>query len=218
MDAARALFQSLEFKAVGKTTADSAELWLFDPVQDSYALATVTVRAEDPGKVAGLRIVPTGDVPPGFTPPPSLSGPALIAAARTRAEEQAAQGRFDGAVLIAKDGSVLFQEAYGFADADTQTPNTVETRFRFGSMGKMFTTVAIMQLIDVGKIDAAAPIGRYLPNYANRDVAEKVTVANLLTHTGGTGDIFGPEFVAHRAELRDSRRLHHSLSKPSTVV
>jgi D-alanyl-D-alanine carboxypeptidase len=200
---ARTLFRSLEFKAVGNTTADSAELWLFDPVQDSYALANVTVRADDPAKIAGIRIQPTGDFPPGVTPPPSLSGPALIAAVRTRAEEQAAQGRFDGAVLIARNDRILFQQAYGFADTAAQTPNTVETQFRFGSMGKMFTAVAIMQLIEAGKIDAAAPIGRYLPDYANRDVAETVTVANLLSHTGGTGDIFGPEFESHRAELRD---------------
>jgi CubicO group peptidase (beta-lactamase class C family) len=98
---------------------------------------------------------------------------------------------------------VLFQQAYGFADAAARQPNTVETQFRFGSMGKMFTAVAIMQLIEAGKIDPSAPIARYLPGYANHEIAETVTVAHLLSHTGGTGDIFGPEFISHRAELRE---------------
>ncbi len=46
------------------------------------------------------------------------------------------------------------------------------------------------------------PLGKYLPDYPNKDLAAKVTIYQLLTHTGGTGDIFGPEFQAHRLELR----------------
>lgn len=201
--AARAQFRSLEFKSVGKTGADRAELWLFDPDMDRYVTATVTVRADDPGKVAGIRLQPTASLPPGAAPPPSLAGPELVAALRARAEGQAAEGRFDGAVLLARNGHVLFQHAYGPADRAAHEPNTVDTQFRFGSMGKMFTAVAIMQLIEAGKVDPAAPIERYLPGYANREIATKVTVANLLTHTGGTGDIFGPQFMSHRAELRE---------------
>jgi CubicO group peptidase (beta-lactamase class C family) len=69
-------------------------------------------------------------------------------------------------------------------------------------MGKMFTAVAIMQLVQDGKIDLEAPIGRYLTDYPNPDVAAKVTVAHLLSHTGGRGDIFGPEFSANKGTLR----------------
>ncbi|HET9161637.1 MAG TPA: serine hydrolase domain-containing protein [Caulobacteraceae bacterium] len=199
--ASRELFRSLEFKAVGKTGPDSAELWLFDPDQDGYVIATVKVRADDPEKVAGIRVIPTADLPPGVAAQAPLTEPALIAAVRDRAQVAAAAGRFDGAVLIARKGHVLFQHAYGLADRAARKPDTVDTQFRFGSMGKMFTAVAIMQLIEAGKVDPAAPIGRYLPGYANQDIATKVTVANLLTHTGGTGDIFGPEFDSHRAQL-----------------
>jgi CubicO group peptidase (beta-lactamase class C family) len=46
------------------------------------------------------------------------------------------------------------------------------------------------------------PVGKYVPDYPNRDVANKVTIHQLLTHTGGTGDFFGPEFSAHRLELK----------------
>ncbi len=201
--AARGQFHSLELAEVGKTGADSAELWLFNPDLDGYVLAEVTVRADDPKKLAGIRLMPTDDLPPGVAPPTILAGPALIAAVRVRADREAAHGRFDGAVLLARNGRVLFERAYGLADRAAHKPNAVDTEFRFGSMGKMFTAVAIMQLVEAGKIDPAAPIGRYLPGYANRDIATKVTVANLLSHTGGTGDIFGPEFMSHWAELRE---------------
>jgi D-alanyl-D-alanine carboxypeptidase len=113
-----------------------------------------------------------------------------------------AADQFSGAVLIAKDGHVLFSRAYGLADRERKIPNTLQTRFRIGSMNKMFTAVAILQLVEAGKIELTAPLGTYLRDYPNRDVATKVTIHHLLTHTGGTGDIFGPDFEAHRKELR----------------
>ena len=107
-------------------------------------------------------------------------------------------------MLVAKDGRVLFSRAYGLADRDRRIPNTVRTRFRIGSMNKMFTAVAILQLVEAGKVKLTAPLGKYLPDYPNRDVATKVTIHHLLTHTGGTGDIFGPDFDAHRSSCARS--------------
>jgi D-alanyl-D-alanine carboxypeptidase len=116
--------------------------------------------------------------------------------------ESAAADRFSGAVLVAKDGEVHFRKAYGLADREKGIPNTLRTRFRIGSMNKMFTAVAILQLVDAGKVELTAPVGKYLHDYPNQDVATKVTIHHLLTHTGGTGDIFGPDFEANREELR----------------
>jgi D-alanyl-D-alanine carboxypeptidase len=69
-------------------------------------------------------------------------------------------------------------------------------------MNKMFTAVAILQLVEAGRVKLTAPLGRYLPDYPNRKVAAQVTIHQLLTHTGGTGDIFGPAFDARRRQLR----------------
>jgi D-alanyl-D-alanine carboxypeptidase len=125
-----------------------------------------------------------------------------LAALETFVREEASADRFSGAVLVAKEGEVLFSKAYGLADREQRIPNTLQTRFRIGSMNKMFTAVAILQLVEAGKVDLTAPLGTYLTDYANREVATEVTIHHLLTHTGGTGDIFGPEFEAHREELR----------------
>ena len=78
-------------------------------------------------------------------------------------------------------------------------------------MNKMFTAVATLQLVEAGKLALDDPIGKHLPDYPNKEVAAKVTVRHLLTHTGGTGDIFGPEFEQHRLQLREHQRLPRAL-------
>jgi D-alanyl-D-alanine carboxypeptidase len=125
-----------------------------------------------------------------------------LKAVAARADRLAGEDELSGAVLIAKDDRVLFGHAYGLADRKRRIPNTIRTRFRIGSMNKMFTAVAILQLVEAGKVEVTAPLGTYLRDYPNRDVATKVTIHQLLTHTGGTGDIFGPDYDAHRRELR----------------
>ena len=109
---------------------------------------------------------------------------------------------FSGAVLIARDGKPVFTAVRGLADREAKVPNTLTSRFRVGSMDKMFTAVAILQLAQAGKVRLDAPVGEYLKGYANGDVAKTVTVWQLLTHTGGVGDIFGPQFDAKRLELK----------------
>ena len=110
--------------------------------------------------------------------------------------------QFSGAVLIAKDGKPIFTGAYGIADRARGVANELDTQFRNGSMNKMFTAVAVLTLVQAGKLSLEAPLGTYLTDYPNAKIASTVTIHHLLTHTGGTGDIFGPEFTAKRLELR----------------
>jgi D-alanyl-D-alanine carboxypeptidase len=126
-----------------------------------------------------------------------------LAALSDRAQQLADEDQFAGAVLVAHDGKVLLEDAWGPADRDAKTPNTPATKFRIGSMNKMFTAVATLQLVEAGVLALDDPIGKYLLDYPNREVAAKVTVRHLLTHTGGTGDIFGPQFDRNRLNLRD---------------
>src|ERR1700752_351656 len=133
---------------------------------------------------------------------PHLSESELVTSLRKRIDELVAVDLFSGAVLVAKDGKTVFAQAYGLADREKKTPNTLKTRFRLGSMNKMFTAVATLQLVQDGKLDLKAPFGNYLTDYKNKDVASKVTIEQMLTHTGGTGDIFGPEFEKNRLELK----------------
>ena len=133
------------------------------------------------------------------TAPPSTFEAALHA----RLEAAAAANTFAGAVRIVRNGQTVFEGAYGLADRGQGVPNSLLTKFRVGSMNKMLTAVAVLQLVQAGSVKLDATLGTYLPDYPNVDMASKVTIHHLLTHTGGTGDIFGPEFTAHRLDLRE---------------
>jgi CubicO group peptidase (beta-lactamase class C family) len=133
---------------------------------------------------------------------PHLSESEVITAFRKKLDEDAAADRFSGVALLARNGKTVFAQAYGLADREKKTPNTLKTRFRIGSMNKMFTAVATLQLVQDGKLDLKAPLGKYLTDYPNKEVASKVTIEQLLTHMGGTGDIFGPEFDQKRLALK----------------
>ena len=106
-------------------------------------------------------------------------------------------GRLSGAALVAKGDRTLLRRAYGMANIAQNTAATPDTCFCIGSMGKMFTAVATLQLIQSSRLHLDAAIATYLPNYPNAVLAKKVTVEQLLTHTGGTGDIFGPSYDGH---------------------
>lgn len=134
---------------------------------------------------------------------PRLSESAALAALEARLDELAADDLFSGVVLVARDGEVLLGEARGKADRERGAPVTSDTRFRIGSMNKMFTATAILRLAAAGTIALDDPIGKHLPGYPNAEVASSVTVRHLLGHRGGTGDIFGPQFQEHRLTLRD---------------
>jgi CubicO group peptidase (beta-lactamase class C family) len=121
-----------------------------------------------------------------------LSEPEAVLRGRKFVEQLVAAGRFRGAVLVARNGRPVFAQAYGLADRAASTPNTLETRFDIASLGKTFTATAVLQLVAAGKLKLDHTVGAILPDYPNADVAAKVTIHQLLTHTAGTGDINWP--------------------------
>ncbi|NUY80485.1 beta-lactamase family protein [Flavobacterium sp. MAH-1] len=96
-------------------------------------------------------------------------------------------GRFNGNVAVARKGHIVFARSYGLADREFDIPNTQDTRFRIASLTKQFTAVLILQLAESGQLDLHAPITRYLPYY-KKELAEKITIHHLLTHTAGLPD------------------------------
>ena len=168
---------------------------------DTVARMELTVSSEEPTKIVSSTLSSTPR--PADMAIPRMTEAAALAALSARAEEAAKNDKFSGAVLVARNGKVLLQKAWGRANREAGTANTPDTQFRLGSMNKMFTAIATLQLVEAGKLALNEPIGKYLPDYPNKDVASKVTVRHLLTHTGGTGDIFGPEFTKNRLTLRE---------------
>ena len=168
----------------------------------NFALVKMDLNDSDPPTVKefGARVVPRPADQPELA---RLSLSEAVSALDGRATDLAAKDKFSGAVLIARGEKIVLEKSYGSADRGKHVTNTTDTQFRLGSMNKMFTATAILQLAGEGKVDLAAPLGKYLPDYPNRDVATKVTIRHLLTHTGGTGDIFTPEYETRRLEMRE---------------
>lgn len=167
---------------------------------DQMARFDMEVDPKEPHKITqwGAQAISR---PPEFAIP-RMSQTELLTALRAKLDKDTPHDKFSGTVLLAKDGKPLFSGAYGLADREKKTPNKLDTKFRIGSMNKMFTAVCVLQLVQAGKISLSDPVGKYITDYPNKDVATKVTIQQLLTHTGGTGDFFGPQFDAHRLELK----------------
>lgn len=116
-------------------------------------------------------------------------------------EQLVSDDQFSGAVLVAKNGSPLFKQAYGLASKVFNVPNRIGTRFNLASMNKMFTGIAIAQLAEQGKLSFSDTIDKYLPEYP-KAIAERVTIHHLLTHTSGMGSYWNDRFDATWATLR----------------
>lgn len=160
----------------------------------------------------GLLTIAIDQVQPGEEGVvPVKDDSALVAAAGEYMQGLVKEDRFSGVLLIARGGTPLFQRAYGLANREKRIPNTPGTRFNLGSMNKSFTQVAIYKLAAEGKLTFKDPIKKFLPDYPNKDAAEKVTVENLLNMSSGIGDIFNERYEATPKKNLNSIRAYMPL-------
>jgi CubicO group peptidase (beta-lactamase class C family) len=108
------------------------------------------------------------------------------------AQAYAAQGKFSGAVLVARKGEVLLKKGYGLANREHDVSNTPQTIFRIGSMTKPFTAIAIMQSVEAGQLSLDDTVSKFLPDFPN---GGRITVHHLLSNRSGIRDyILMPEY------------------------
>jgi CubicO group peptidase (beta-lactamase class C family) len=110
---------------------------------------------------------------------------------------------FSGCVTVADGGEMVFDECRGLAERNFDVPVDHQTRFRVASVGKMFTAVAIGQLVEAGKLSWDSTLAQLVPEYPDHAAAKKITVWELLHHTSGLGDFFVPAFFEHREKYID---------------
>jgi CubicO group peptidase (beta-lactamase class C family) len=149
-----------------------------------FALLTIYISPDDPKRVAMIDLQPAED-PALEIPQGEVTDQQLAVFLTDYLQGLAEKDQFSGAVLVAKDGEPVFARAYGHACKRYDVPNRLDTKFNLGSMNKMFTGVAIAQLVEKGLLSFNDPVGRHLPDFPNKDVAENVTIHHLLTHTSG---------------------------------
>jgi CubicO group peptidase (beta-lactamase class C family) len=196
----RAMTGGFELEKTEESSSLSFTALVKERDSDQFARLVMEVEKDEPHRISKFELNAVSR-PAEFAIPREAEA-AAIGDLRKHLDEETAKGRFAGAALISKNGKVVFEQAYGLADREKKMPNQVNTKFRIGSMNKMFTAVCILQLAQAGELDLNAPFGKYLAGYANQEMSSSVTIDQLLTHRGGTGDIFGPQFDAHRLELR----------------
>jgi len=109
-------------------------------------------------------------------------------------------GQFNGSVLVADKGKIVYERGFGMANMEWAIPNQPDTKFRIGSITKQFTATLILQLVEEGKIKLDGKLSDYLPDY-RKDIGDKVTIHQLLNHTSGI-----PSYTDRREFFPESSR------------
>jgi CubicO group peptidase (beta-lactamase class C family) len=128
------------------------------------------------------------------------------------------QDAYSGTVLVAKGARVIFKKAYGFASKAHNVKNRIDTKLNIASIGKLFTAVAIAQLIEKGKLSFTDTVGKIFPDFPNKEISRKVTIQHLLSHTSGMGDMHGPEFVCRKDYLKEIKDYNFLFEKKDSLA
>jgi len=188
----------LELAAVTSSDTYNLQIVLKAGNREAWLNMTVQVEPDTPHRIIRLGFRP------GTRPAESKeeNSPASLGELHSYLVKKTEENEFSGAVLIAKDGNPIFKNVYGYAYKGFKVSNQIETKFNLASIGKLFTSIAIAQLMQQGKLSIDDPIGKYLDIFP-QDVSKKVTIRHLLNQKSGWGDYWNNEyFQAHWDRLR----------------
>lgn len=166
------------------------------------AVLVVATDPAQPGKLAQAALFPIDD-PAVYAAWPKEAVPHAEIARLTRGgiDRLVQAYDFSGCLTVVDGAETIFDECRGIAERNFGTPVDHQTRFHIGSMDKMFTAVAIAQLVETGKLSWNSTLAQLVPEYPDRETAKKITVWQLLHHTSGLGDFFVPEFFQNREKF-----------------
>ena len=112
-------------------------------------------------------------------------------------------GKFNGSVLVAEKGKIIYKKGFGSANVEWNIPNQPDTKHRLGSVTKQFTAMLIVQLASENKLKLDVPVSAYLPDYPKK-TGDIITIHHLLTHTSGI-----PDFTSFPGFGEMQRNPHH---------
>lgn len=137
----------------------------------------------------------------------------LVKSAQQLMDSLCTKDVFSGTILIAKREHVLFEKACGEASKRFHVANNIDTKFNLGSMNKMFTATAIMQLEEKGILKLDDPISKYVyESWLPKDMTDKISIHHLLSHTSGLGSYFNDTYI------NGSRELYRSITDFKPLV
>jgi CubicO group peptidase (beta-lactamase class C family) len=91
---------------------------------------------------------------------------------------------FNGTILVAEAGKVIYKQAFGLAHREWEVPHTQDTKFLIGSASKQFTAVLVLQLVWEGKLKLDDTVSKFIPDFP-RDKGDRITIHHLLSHSSG---------------------------------
>ncbi len=112
-----------------------------------------------------------------------------------------------GSVLIAQGDKIIYERAFGFADARRATKISEATRFSMASGSKMFTALAIAQLAEKGKLSYSDPVSKYFSDFPDAAFAKKATIHHLLSHTSGVKEYWTEEYMKNWKQITDVKQM-----------
>jgi CubicO group peptidase (beta-lactamase class C family) len=151
------------------------------------------------------------ETPVEFLPQQRLTPSQIRAKADAMMTALVAEDAFSGTIYVARNGKPLYAKAFGLANKAWNAPNRIDTRFNLASITKMFTAVAVAQLVEQGKLSYSDTVGKVLQDYPNKEVAQKVTVHHLLSHTSG---LIGARASFEKASAPPTARTIAEMVKP----
>lgn len=184
---------SLEPVKILKESADAIKL-VARSANNEWLELTFEFEKSSPHKLLGIRLMRLDEPPDLNAPTTPMTETEMLKELNTFMDGISAGDEFSGVVLLSKGDKPIFRKSYGLASKEYNVPNRVDTRFNLGSINKFLTRIAIEQLEGKGKLRLDDPISKYLPDYPNKEAAEKVTISQLLDMRSGIGDFFGERY------------------------
>lgn len=195
----RAQFGTATFERVMREGPDAPLEIHVKGSNGSTGTITLDIAETTPPKISGIRL--NNDTGAKDSPRPDVNLPIhgrmapdeLSSALDAYLSRLTSGDEFSGVVLVAKKNALVLHKAYGFADRANKIPNTVQTRFNIGSINKSFTRLAIDQLVAQGNVRYSDTLEHFFSDYP-QPLSRTATVQQLLAHTAGISDFFGPDF------------------------
>lgn len=146
-----------------------------------------------PHKIAGLFFI-ANVAEPVYLPNGDLTGSATREWLNAYLDKLVADEDLAGGLLVASGDQLLFQRTFGYADSARRRPIGPQTRFDMASGGKMFTALAIAQLVEQGRLRFTDTLAKVVPSIADLPFARTVTIGHLLSHTSGIGEFWTDDY------------------------
>ena len=193
------MFGKVNLVAIIKTIPNEISIVLKSETKDAWLNLSLLVESDAPHRIVSIVFRP--EQPPNTSRNEKKAQFSNLEELHQYLLKKSNVNEFSGVLMIAKNGTPIFKEAYGYASKENDISNKIDTKFNLGSINKTFTTVAIAQLMEKGELSIDDPIGKYLDMFP-RNIAEKVTIRHLLNMRSGWGDYWSNEYyIANKDKL-----------------